>query len=61
MGEDENGIAICVCLGHAKSDFCKSVRVRVGFRVLNRIKKIVDDIFLYNSEVPGFRKNVTIL
>jgi len=37
--------------------FLLSVRVRVGFRVLNPIKnKFVDDIFLNNSEVPGFRK-----
>jgi len=34
-----------------------------GFRVLNPIKKtkFVNDIFLNNSEVPGLRKNVTIL
>ena len=33
-----------------------SVRVRVGFRVLNPIKnKFVGDNFLNNSDVPGFR------
>ena len=32
--------------------------VRVGFRVLSQIKKhkFVGEIFLYNSDVPGFRK-----
>jgi len=39
--------------------FLLSVRVRVGFRVLNPIKnKFVDDIFLNDSEVPGFRKKM---
>ena len=32
--------------------------MRVGFRVLSPIKnKIVGEIFEYNSDVPGFRKN----
>jgi len=39
-----------------------SVRVRVGFKVLNPIKnKFVGEIFLNSSDVLGFRKNITIL
>ena len=41
-----------------------SVRMRVGFRVLSPIKKhhkFVGEISLYNSDVPRFRKNITIL
>jgi len=39
-----------------------SVRVRVGFTVLNLIKnKFVGELFLNNSDFPGFRKNITIL
>jgi len=46
--------------------FLLSVRVRVGLRVLNPIKKqnkFVDGIFLNNFEVPGWRKkcNYTII
>ena len=40
-----------------------SVRVRVGLGVLNPIKKanFVGEIFFNNFDVPGFRKNITIL
>jgi len=38
-----------------------SVRMRVGFRVLSPIQKNVGEIFLYNSDVPGFKNNITIL
>jgi len=42
--------------------FLLSVRVRVGFRALNPITKIVVDIFLNNSEVTGLNFfNYTII